>query len=167
MTDSLPQIRRIRPQEAEALRELRLRALRSDPQAFLSTYDREMQLPEQHWTDLAVRAATTRQESISVCQHHGGLVGMAGLYTDRPGRGELWGVYLDIALRGKGLSKRLLEFSIGWARQSGYQELYLEVNPQLIAAVALYRSVGFLPLGPTAHCCGGVQAQAWRLDLEP
>lgn len=49
--------------------------------------------------------------------------------------------------QGKGLGKRLLTYIISLARRHGADTLLLEVRPSNLAALGLYRSVGFNEVG--------------------
>ena len=157
--------RRIAPGDANELRSLRLTALQSDPEAFLSVYDLELEKTWEHWADLAWHAALSETEAIFVCELQESLVGMMGVSGLDHDRADLWGVYVDKGLRGQGLSRGLLQATLDWVHQKGFRQLYLEVNPQLPPAIGLYSSAGFKLLGETRHCCGGATAQAWRLEF--
>ncbi|HLP51178.1 MAG TPA: GNAT family N-acetyltransferase [Chitinophagales bacterium] len=81
-----------------------------------------------------------------------GVFPTAGLPTDTC---ELVKMYLLPAARGKGLGRALIEACFDFARQSGYQRVYLETMPELKAAVRIYEKLGFslLPaaLGNSGH----------------
>ncbi|HUP14792.1 MAG TPA: hypothetical protein VM848_01880 [Acidimicrobiia bacterium] len=89
-------IRRIRPTDAEALREIRLRALLSDPGAFDSNYERESQLPTEEWVRRANQASTGEQQSLFVVDSPDGFVAMAGAHTpsDRADVRRLYGMWV-------------------------------------------------------------------------
>ena len=78
-------------------------------------------------------------------------------YFDGLGAGvcELVKVYLRPAARGTGLGRRLIERSLAWAREAGFQQVYLETLPELTQAVPLYERLGFEylpgPLGNSGH----------------
>jgi putative acetyltransferase len=68
---------------------------------------------------------------------------------------ELVKLYLDAGSRGTGLGKKLLLKSMEWAKEYGYNQVYLESMPELAKAVSIYENVGFLrinqPLGNSGH----------------
>lgn len=87
------------------------------------------------------------------------LVGGCGIYPtlNLPnGTCELVKLYLDSSARGTGLGKTLLLQSMQWAKQNGYNQVYLESMPELSKAVSIYEKVGFVrinqPLGNSGHC---------------
>ena len=81
-----------------------------------------------------------------VAELNGKLVGGAGIY---PTEGlpektcELVKLYLNKDARGIGLGKQLLLKSMQWAKENGYEQVYLESMPELSKAVSIYENVGF------------------------
>ena len=69
---------------------------------------------------------------------------------------ELVKLYLDKAARGTGLGKALLLKAMDWAKNNGYEQVYLESMPELSKAVSIYEKVGFEKLnhalGNSGHC---------------
>jgi putative acetyltransferase len=81
-----------------------------------------------------------------IAELNGKLVGGAGIY---PTEGlpektcELVKLYLHKDARGIGLGKQLLLKSMQWAKENGYEQVYLESMPELSKAVSIYENVGF------------------------
>ncbi len=69
---------------------------------------------------------------------------------------ELQKMYLDSSLRGKGVGKLLMQTCLDFAKESGFQQVYLETMPYMEAAQELYVKTGFNyidgPMGDTGHC---------------
>jgi putative acetyltransferase len=87
------------------------------------------------------------------------IVGGCGIYPTMNlpnGTCELVKLYLDSSARGTGLGKKLLLQSMQWAKENGYQQVYLESMPELSKAVSIYEKVCFerinQPLGNSGHC---------------
>jgi putative acetyltransferase len=87
------------------------------------------------------------------------LVGGAGIFPTENlpnGTCELVKLYLHKDARGTGLGKQLLNKAMDWAKEFGYQQVYLESMPELSKAVSIYENVGFQrinqPLGNSGHC---------------
>ncbi|MBT8493009.1 MAG: GNAT family N-acetyltransferase, partial [Deltaproteobacteria bacterium] len=76
---------------------------------------------------------------------------------------ELRKMYLDSAMRGRGLGKRLLEHALSRARELGFRVVELETAAPLESAIALYQRYGFRPLeeAPSTPRCD----QMMVLDL--
>lgn len=68
---------------------------------------------------------------------------------------ELQKMYLLANARGKGIAQQLMQKCIEFAKEKGYQKIYLETMPQLNTAVDFYTKIGFLhldkPLSQTGH----------------
>lgn len=86
------------------------------------------------------------------------VVGGCGIFpTENLPKGtcELVKLYLHTSARGTGLGKQLLEIAMLWAKNYGYQQVYLESMPELAKAVSIYEKVGFKrihqPLGNSGH----------------
>ncbi len=86
------------------------------------------------------------------------IVGGAGIY---PTGGlpedtcELVKMYLLPKARGTGLGKTLIETSLGFAKEAGYKNVYLETMPELKQALNVYAKFGFEylkgPMGNSGH----------------
>jgi putative acetyltransferase len=64
-------------------------------------------------------------------------------------------MYLIPEARGKGLGRELIQRALQFARDAGYQQVYIETMPELKKAMHIYEQFGFqyLPssLGNTGH----------------
>jgi putative acetyltransferase len=64
-------------------------------------------------------------------------------------------MYLLKKARGKGLGKLLIQKALGFAKQAGYKNVYLETMPELKQALDTYAKFGFEyidhPMGDTGH----------------
>jgi RimJ/RimL family protein N-acetyltransferase len=138
------QIRRLAASEGAAYREIRLEALRLNPEAFGSTYEAE-----------SVRPLANFSERLTGCAVFGAfcdaeIVGMAG-FLGREGakdahKGYLWGMYVQPRVRNAGVGRRLAEAVIDYARQH-VEILQLNVVSENDAARQFYVSLGFVEYG--------------------
>lgn len=60
---------------------------------------------------------------------------------------ELLDIGVAAAQQRKGWGRAMLEAQLEWARGQGMQRIFLEVRVSNLAAIALYRSVGFSQIG--------------------
>ena len=88
----------------------------------------------------------------------GKIIGGCGIFPTvglPSGMSELVKLYLLDTYRGKGIGKELMMRSIEFAKNFGYESLYLETMDELSNAIQLYNNLGFKtidgPLGETGH----------------
>src|SRR5689334_24920105 len=113
-------IRRARAADAGRVRELRLRALESDPDAFGETYERASTRPEADYVEWiskpenAMFLAVTDDDSLV-----GMAVGAPAPVEDRPRPAALYAMWVAPEARGRGVGGALLDAVEGWARAGG------------------------------------------------
>ncbi|WP_321997085.1 GNAT family N-acetyltransferase [Draconibacterium orientale] len=93
-----------------------------------------------------------------VAENDGEILGCCGIYPTEglpKGCAELVKFYLMAKARGKGLGTRLMQKSIGSAKELGFAEIYIETLPEFDNAVSMYERAGFerleKPLGNSGH----------------
>jgi ribosomal protein S18 acetylase RimI-like enzyme len=126
-------------------RSIRLRALRDSPSAFGSTYTRELAFTEDDW----VRRLTSG-DSVSVLAEDGDgrPVGMGGGYPDLPGFVHVVAMWVDPAVRERGVGRPVLGGIERWAGERGLR-LHLDVNTTNVGARRCYEHYGFTATGET------------------
>jgi ribosomal protein S18 acetylase RimI-like enzyme len=140
-------VRKLTEADAAEFQQLRLRALRDDPEAFSASYE------ESHTVPLARVAQRLREESTTgdnciLGAFETSLVGMVGFMRE-PGlkeqhKGFIWGMYVQPDRRGQGIGKALLAQVIAHAEHvTGLVQVHLSVVTTQEAARHLYRSLGF------------------------
>ena len=80
----------------------------------------------------------------------GTAIGCVALIPMADGGYELAKMTVAESARGTGLGRALMQACLDRAAALGAPRLYLETNSSLAPALALYRSVGFVDLPPTA-----------------
>jgi GNAT superfamily N-acetyltransferase len=144
-------IRRIRPDEGAPLREVRLRALRTDPDAFAASHDQASARDDHIWEQIATTAADGHEEIIFVIEGEDRFAGMVGAFAraDEPATRNLYGMWVAPEARGAGLGVGLVDAVVDWSREVGAEEVKLWVVETNVPAVRLYRRAGFVPTGET------------------
>lgn len=138
-------IRRVRPDEWQALRELRLRGLQTDPDAFGGTLAESLTKPDSEWQ---ARAASTETVTF-VAVTDAGFVGMGsvGPAPERPGIAAVYGMWVAPEARGQGVGGSLMDTLEGWAREAGYGDIGLGVTMTNGPAIRLYTAKGYADIG--------------------
>lgn len=144
-------VRRVRPDEWNVLRGLRLRALATDPRAFGATHAEESALPDEEWRARAARGAEGDESMLAVAEDGAGgaWLGMIGgrRLAESPGEWELISIWTAPEARGRGVAEALVRFGVAWALASGARRVVLWVISENAAAGRLYARCGFLPEG--------------------
>jgi GNAT superfamily N-acetyltransferase len=138
-------VRETIPDDWEALRDIRLEALRDAPTAFWSTYDQEALRDETHWRDRIDRGGIFLAFIPEVSAS--GPVGLAGGYRADPVTVELVSMYVRPAARGRGVGEALVAIVIDWASKRNAESVHLWVTETNSHAHALYERLGFTPTG--------------------
>ena len=130
---------------------MRLRALLTDPEAFGSTYDREVGRSDEKWEVGARREAGGDTQFLAVAESEEEFVGMAGAYQpdDRPTNRELYGMWVAPEARSQGIGSRLVKMVRNWSVEAGAEAVSLWVVNENSLARTLYLNAGFLETGLT------------------
>jgi GNAT superfamily N-acetyltransferase len=134
-------IRQLRREDWKQLREVRLRALASDPSAFLETHAEASAFPDDLWQERATPSDDRVSFALESDGRFDGLV--AAFSADDPGTAFLVGMWVAPTLRGTGAARGLVESVIGWARERGFGLVCLSVEPKNERAARLYERCGF------------------------
>jgi ribosomal protein S18 acetylase RimI-like enzyme len=142
-------IRRIRSDEGAMLRDLRLRALRDDPDAFGSSYQREVDRSGEAWEKWAVESAAGQRQCLFVAESRSSWVGLAGAYThdSEPQVRRLFGMWVHPEARAAGIGAGLVDVIVDWSIESGAEEVRLWVVEANDSALGLYLRKGFEETG--------------------
>ncbi len=141
------EVRRVRPDDGERLRTVRLAALADTPSAFGSSHAEESVLPDRHW-DTSARDRSSGPSSANFLAVDAALaVGIIGAFRrDDADAMNLVSMWVDPAHRGSGLADRLVaevvEFAVAVAAIA--VELWVTVGND--RALAFYERNGFVSL---------------------
>ena len=148
------EIRLLTVDDAEAFWHLRLEMLRNDPASFADS-------TEEHETTTVDSVRQRLEESDPASNFvvgsfaDGRLTGSAGFFR-RPNnkerhKGHVWGVYVSLSQRGKGVGKALMLEIIRRAKEiEGIEQITLVVSAKL-PAQRLYKALGFESYGIEPH----------------
>ncbi|WP_042414060.1 GNAT family N-acetyltransferase [Streptacidiphilus anmyonensis] len=150
-------IHRVRPEDWERVRDIRLRMTKDTPMAYLESHETALAHDEDTWRFRAARNTQPGNTGYAaVLEETGEWVGVMNAYVpaadpgQAPERAWLVGVWVDPAHRGRGtgLTDALLDTCIAWARdEAGAPALYLEVHEHNARALRFYERRGFVRTG--------------------
>lgn len=154
-------IRRVRADEWERVRDLRLDAVR-DPAAsiaFLHSYEEEAAHPDEFWQDRAKNSAAGESVAQLIAETEGEWIGTVTVIRRKAGetdhhdrrvlepRGDVVGVFVRTENRASGTVDSLLDAAAAWACSLGDHSLTLDVHVDNARAQAAYRRAGFAETG--------------------
>jgi GNAT superfamily N-acetyltransferase len=162
-------LRRVRRDEVEEVRALRLAALAGAPHAFARTYAEEAAQPPAFWEERTRAAAESDGVATFVCIAGGRHVATATcLLPEAPGPAVLVAMWVEPHRRRHGLGGRLIRAAAAWASAHGAAALELVVHVGNDDALRLYETAGFVPLGAPERCADSAQVeQRMTLALAP
>lgn len=137
---------RLTEDEWITLRDLRLRALTQDPDAFGSQLGREQGFRETHWR-MRLRSSAWFAGYADADETPSGLVDV----IEEPGAGpddrHVVAPWVAPERRRQGLGATLLDHACRWAQADGGTTVSLWVAQDATTAIAFYRAAGFVPTG--------------------
>ncbi len=146
------EVRILTEADAEAFWNIRLRALRDNPESFGASYE---EILERGIAGVAqgLRKKETAHEDVTFGAFEGEtLIGITGLRREEEAKKRhkaiIWGMYVPQELRGKGIGKALLQAAIAHAKTwPGVEQINLSVVLVSKAARHLFISEGFETYG--------------------
>lgn len=136
-------VREAKPEEWELLRDVRLSALRESPEAFASTYERELPYPEERWRGWFSDQSTMFFPYVTGSAEPAGLAGV----LVKNGAAQLVSMWVRPEARGRGVAGALVGAVTGWAKARGHDSMYLWVAESNASARRLYERYGFAATG--------------------
>ena len=142
-------VRRVRAEEWEELRAIRVRALQESPDSFGSTSIEALRRDDGDWRAWAKAGASSSMAAIFVVEDAGRLVGLCGsfLHEDSPWVAQIVAMWVEPDQRGRRLGDELLDAAAAWSASQGAHELVLDVTETNEAARRLYSRAGFCETG--------------------
>jgi ribosomal protein S18 acetylase RimI-like enzyme len=143
-------VRRVRPEEWQVYRQVRLAALAEAPGAFMSTLEREQGFGEDIWRQRLGSISAATFIAWRDGKPTGTATGKIDDPTDEyavPGAWQLVGMWVDPRSRGMGVADELVQTVAGHARAEGAVSLVLWVTEVNDRARAFYKRMGFVPTG--------------------
>ncbi len=136
------------PDDYELVRTIRLRCLREEPDAFGSTYEREVAFTDAVWIDRLRPDANPHYLAETPDGAPAGIA--AGVPDDGAAdRANLVAMWVDPTARGTGAADELIGAVIRWAEGAGYCAISLHATEGNVRAEHAYQRHGFQRTGTT------------------
>jgi ribosomal protein S18 acetylase RimI-like enzyme len=156
------------PDEWRVYRDVRLRSLAEPPDVFATTLAEARARSDSNW-QRQVASEASRPQAALMAEIDAQQVGLAWCQIDDSNatRAHLFQMWVQPSFRRLGIARELLKSAISWATNLKAREIVVSVPCHQSAAVRLYTSAGFLPVGAPQPLGAGSQllAQAMKLDL--
>jgi len=135
----------ISPEKWEKYKELKLEALRSDPQSFSDVFEEEAQRPDEDWKAIISRAQNKESGFNIIAAREGErFIGMVGHFKRNPKAFGIYGLYVNKGFRGKGVGDELMKNILELIEKNEQCDtVELMVNQEKREAVELYKRFGF------------------------
>jgi RimJ/RimL family protein N-acetyltransferase len=146
---ALMQVRVLTPADAPAFQVLRLRGLQECPSAFASSYEEEVSTPI---AVVAERLSAQEDRAMFGAFQEQHLIGVVGLQREQLSKlahkAYIWGMYVEPTVRNLGVGYQLVAQALSHAANVlRVRQVCLGVNAQNVAAIALYKRLGFVQFG--------------------
>lgn len=140
------EMRILKPTDALMYQQVRLTALKSEPLAFGSTYEREVNFPLE--TVAAQLEPSDNKFVLGAFKNDGSLVGIITFMRENnlktSHKGNIYGMYVAPQERRQGIGKLLMKELINRAKKcEGLEQIKLSVVSNNISAKQLYKLLGF------------------------
>ncbi|MDA0184830.1 GNAT family N-acetyltransferase [Solirubrobacter phytolaccae] len=138
-------VRHVLAHEGERLREIRLRSLATDPEAFGATFEGDASRPADWWERGARHSEQGVQRTFVVVDEEDRWLGMALVRADdeSPGDAVINAMWIAPEARRQGMGRALLEACVEWALERRFRAVNLAVRIINAPARAAYASAGF------------------------
>ncbi|WP_269532576.1 GNAT family N-acetyltransferase [Chitinimonas sp. BJYL2] len=142
------QIQRIKSDQADVLRGLRLSGLQDAPDAFGRRLAQVSERPMTYWEDHVRRYAESEHSATFVLYRAGKPVGMAGAYLEggRRDHAYICNMWVDPAFRRGGAGARLVDTANRWLAEQGVERINAWVVETNEPAQRFYENLGFIAL---------------------
>ncbi|MFV0606139.1 MAG: GNAT family N-acetyltransferase [Niabella sp.] len=125
--------------ELDAYKRIRLQALKTDPQSYCNSFEKEASMSQEAW----VQRISNPEGIIFGLYHAEELIGITAILIEEHCVGHLTHSYIQKQYRGLGLSKQLFTARMQWAKEKGVQKLIINHRKNNLASKAAIQSVGF------------------------
>lgn len=142
-------IRTAKPDEWEALKQVRLQALQDAPASFGERYEDAVQKDDEEWKQYFTKVIYSEHQDILFAVDGSRVIGMMLLFTRDLDQkiGGIGGLWVAPEYRQKGLGRRLVETGLEWMRTKKLLAVTFWNNKSGEASSKFYERLGFTYTG--------------------
>ena len=140
------EIKPMLPDQWKEYKTLRCAALAEAPYAYNSTLEDAMKRSDDDWQQITRQYASHPNSRTHFAFDDDNACGMAACVINGD-EVELYAVWVDPAYRRKGVGRALIDFGRAWSQTKGATQLRVGIFDDNPAALAFYRSLGFIDSG--------------------
>lgn len=144
-------IRYLSPEDYQVLRQIRLEALETDPDAFGALHADAFRRTDEEWRDWLLNVIVPGRKNIVVAEEEEVPIGMCGfgLSDEDPETGFLWGMFVSRNHRQKQCGETLLKEAEDWLSANDGKKIKACVAAPNESAIRFYRKNGYM-IGPAS-----------------
>ena len=149
MSEKSISVRRVLDSEWEIYKQLRLKSLKSNPEAFGAKFDEAVLRPDTEWQKQTQNFATSKEAVNFIALYNENPVGLVSSYISD--KAEMFQMWVDSDVRGIGIGKQLVLNLKTWLKDIGETTLYATVYKDNTPALKLYQNLGFIEIGTSGR----------------
>ena len=148
-------ISQLNPEEWRKYKDIRLKALKTNPTAFLNTYADALTYPDEKWRTQLEQSQKGEEIRILFAKDDEKIIGMNAFHwSPKPvikHIAQIFGVFISPEYRGQGVGRILMQEVISEIKKNPqFIKITLGVNAENSSALKLYESCGFKVVGKHA-----------------
>ncbi|HAM88778.1 MAG: Acyl-CoA N-acyltransferase [Candidatus Falkowbacteria bacterium GW2011_GWC2_38_22] len=137
-------IKKLKKSDWKLYKEIRLEALKNEPSAFGSSYDTEFKRSDEDWQKKFKDIESSKSSKFYyAAQIDEKLVAIGGAFQEENNEWNIIAIYTKPNNRGKGIGNKLLSSIREELKIRKTLKAFLRVNVDQLAAISLYKKLGF------------------------
>lgn len=137
-------VKRLNKSDWEKYRDIRLEALKDEPDAFGSSYDEYKDKSDSYWKDkMSLSSEKNGKSFLCAVLDDNNFVSIGGAYQDENNEWNVIAIYTKKEFRGSGAGALLFNKILEESKNRGIKKVFLRVNTKREPAISLYKKFGF------------------------
>lgn len=137
-------VKKIEKNDWKNYRDIRLEALKEEPDAFGGSYNEYKDKDDLYWIDKAsLSGEKSERNFICAVLDNNNFISIGGAYQDENNEWNIIAIYVKKEFRGLGVGSLLLNKILEELKTRKVEKAFLRVNTKRIPAIFLYKRFGF------------------------